>query len=54
MSILRPDPTLIEKIRRKPINQKLIETTHIVFIVLLLTFMAFVTFNDITNLFRSF
>lgn len=39
--------TLIEKIRRRPLNQKMIETTHMVVIVLLLTFMVFVTFNDV-------
>ncbi len=44
--------TLIEKLRRRPLNQKLIETTHMVFIVLLLTFMAFVTFNDSNRLFQ--
>jgi len=38
--------SIIEAIRRKPLNQKFLESTQVVFIALLLTFMIYVTFND--------
>jgi len=42
--------TLIESVRRRPLNQKFLEATNTVFIALLLTFMAYVTFNDFARL----
>ncbi len=38
--------SIIEIIRGKPFKQKFVEATQMVFIVLLLTFMLYVTFND--------
>lgn len=43
---------LIEALRRKPLNQKILETTQTVFIALLITFMLYVTFNDLSRLAR--
>lgn len=42
----------IELIRRKPIKPEVEGTIHAVGLVLLLLLMAFVTFNDITNIFK--
>ncbi len=43
---------LIESIRRKPLNQKILEATQTVFIALLITFMLYITFYDISRLAR--
>ena len=42
--------TMIEAIRRKPLNARLIHATSVVFAVLLITFMLYVTFFDIQRL----
>lgn len=44
--------TVIEKIRRRALNPKLIETTHIVFVTLLISFMLYVGFNDVKRILR--
>jgi regulator of sigma E protease len=44
--------SLIEAIRRRPLNQKFMEATQTVFVALLLTFMAYVTFNDFARIAR--
>lgn len=44
--------SLIEAARRRPINQKMLEGVHTVFLALLITFMIYVTFNDIDRLGR--
>ncbi len=42
--------SLIESVRRKPLNHKFMEATQTVFMALLLTFMAYVTFNDLSRM----
>jgi regulator of sigma E protease len=44
--------SIIEAIRKRPLNQKLLESTQMVFVALLLTFMLYVTFNDVGRIFR--
>lgn len=41
---------IIEAIRRRPVSPKLMEATQTVFIALLLTFIVYVTFNDLTRM----
>lgn len=43
---------LIEKIRKKPISEKVQERITLTFMVLLLSFMAYITFHDIIKLFN--
>ena len=43
---------LIEAVRGKPINPKYEGYVHLAGMVLLLTLMVFITFNDITKLIR--
>ena len=42
----------IEVIRRKPVKPEVEGMVHAIGLVLLLILMAFVTFNDITNIFK--
>ena len=42
---------IIEKIKRSPVSQKLENTIHTVFLVLLMILMVYITFNDILKLF---
>lgn len=45
--------SIIEAIRRKPLNQRMLETVQTVFVALLITFMIYVTINDIYRFFPS-
>jgi regulator of sigma E protease len=45
---------IVEKIRRRPINARLVEYTTTAFAVLLIGFMIFVSFNDVTKRFGLF
>ena len=42
---------IIEKIKGSPVNQKIENTIHTVFLVLLLILMVYITFNDIIKIF---
>lgn len=42
---------IIEKIKRSPVNPKVENTIHTVFLILLLVLMAYITLNDILRLF---
>jgi regulator of sigma E protease len=44
--------SILESIRRKPLNQRFMEATQTVFVVLLLTFMVYITFHDVHRLKR--
>lgn len=44
--------SIIEAIRRRPLNQKFLESTQMVFVALIITFVVYVSFNDIRRIFE--
>ena len=42
---------IIEKIKGSPVSQKLENTIHTIFLVLLMILMVYITFNDVLKLF---
>ncbi len=46
--------SIIERIRRRPMSVRVVEYTTTAFAVLLISFMLYVSFNDVTKRFRTF
>lgn len=44
--------SLVEMIRRRPLHHRVMEVTNTVFVALLITFMVYVTFNDLVRMVR--
>ena len=44
--------SLVEMIRRRPLHPRVMEVTNTIFVALLITFMVYVTFNDLARMVR--